>query len=255
MSVRTLVAATALAFVAPVVAFAQSGAEHLRLGDDEYARFRTASALTHYEAAATADPKNYEALYKAARTAMDQSEMTTDKEQRSQLFKKGELYARRAIEANPRDAEGYFHLARSLGRLAQSLGVRDRIKYATAVRENALEALKYDPKHAGALHVMGVWNQEVMRLNGISRMIAKNLLGGKVFSEASWGNAVKYMEQSVAADPDRITHKLDLGKVYADVGQKDKARAMFEAVIAGKQMDAADPQYKKEAEEALRELK
>jgi len=254
MSVRTVVAATALAVLASVASAQQSAADHLRLGDSAYAKFQPAAALAHYEAAVTADPKNYESLYKAARSAMDQSEMISDKEQRSQLFKKGELYARRAVEANPRDAEGYFHLARSLGRLAQSLGVRDRIKYATAVRENALEALKYDPKHAGALHVMGVWNQEVMRLNGISRMIAKNLLGGKVFGEASWDNAVKYMEAAVAADPVRITHKLDLGKVYADVGQKEKARAMFQAVIAGKQTDAADPKYKKEAEEALKKL-
>ncbi len=253
MSVRSVVAATALAVLASV-ASAQSAADHLRLGDEAYNRFQPAAALQHYEAAVTADPKNYEALYKAARSAMDESEMISDKEQRSQLFKKGELYARRAIEANPRDAEGYFHLARSLGRLAQSLGVRDRIKYATAVRENALKALQIDSTHAGALHVMGVWNQEVMRLNGISRMIAKNLLGGQVFSEASWGNAVKYMEKAVAADPERITHKLDLGKVYADLDQKEKARAMFQAVLAGKQHDAADPMYKKEAEQALKEL-
>ena len=49
------------------------------------------------------------------------------------------------------------------------MGTRDQIKYAGEVREQALEALKFNPKHPGALHVMGVWNAEVMRLNGISR--------------------------------------------------------------------------------------
>ena len=253
MSVRTVLAAAALA-VMTSAASAQSAAEHVRAGDDDYSKFRTAGSLAHYEAAAAADPKNYEALYKAARSAMDLSEMTQDKEQKNQLFKKGEIYARRAIEANPNDAEGYFHLARSLGRLAQTLGVRDKIKYATAVRENALHALKIDSTHAGALHVMGVWNQEVMRLNGISRMIAKNLLGGQVFGEASWENAVRYMERAVQSDPARITHKLDLGRVYADVGQKEKARTMFQAVLAGKQTDAQDPIYKREAEQALKDL-
>ena len=36
------------------------------------------------------------------------------------------------------------------------------------------------------LHVMGMWNAEVMRLNTFSRAVAKNVLGGRVFGAASW---------------------------------------------------------------------
>ena len=31
------------------------------------------------------------------------------------------------------------------------------------------EAARLDPNHPGALHVLGVWNAEVMRLSGIER--------------------------------------------------------------------------------------
>ena len=110
------------------------------------------------------------------------------------LYESAEQYARRAVAANPNDAEGHFQLARAIGRNALTMGARDKMKYAGEVRDEALAALKIDPKHAGALHVMGVWNAEVMRLNGFTRMIAKNLLGGKVFGEASWDNAQRYLE-------------------------------------------------------------
>ena len=59
--------------------------------------------------------------------------MPDDKE-RDRLYAVAEQYARRAVEANPNDAEGHFHLARALGRKALSLGKRDQVKYAGDVR-------------------------------------------------------------------------------------------------------------------------
>jgi FimV-like protein len=155
---------------------------------------------------------------------------------------------------NPRDPEAHFHLARALGRRALSVGVRDRVKFGTEVRAEALAALQLDPNHPGALHVMGVWNAEVMRLNGFQRFFAKNVLGGRVFGEASWDKAVSYMERSVAVDPDRIVHHLDLGKIYADLGDKAKARTQLELVVRGRRIDFNDPAYQREAQAALEKL-
>ena len=58
---------------------------------------------------------------------------------------------------------------------------------------------------------MGMWNYNVMRLSGMQRFMAKNFLGGKVFGSASWDEAQRYMEQSVAVEPNRLVHHLDLG--------------------------------------------
>ena len=127
----------------------------------------------------------------------------------------------------PSDAESHFELARAIGRTAQTMGTKDKVKYAGVVHDEAMAALKIDPRHPGALHVMGEWNAEVMRLNGFSRFMAKNILGGKTFGEASWDNAQKYMEQAVAIDSMRITHHLDLAMIYRDRDMKDKAREQF----------------------------
>lgn len=243
------------AILAPRVTFGQTVAEHLAAGDRDYAALKSASALTHYEAAVALDSTSAEALGKASRSTVDLGEQEKDPAKAKALFRRGEQYARRAVAANPRDAENQFHLARALGRTALSVGVKERVRYATEIRGIALEALKYDPNHAGALHVLGMWNAEVMRLNGVERFFAKNVLGGKVFSQASWADAVTYMEKAVAVDPVRLTHKLDLGKVYLDSGARDKARAMFEAVVAGEVTDVNDPAYKAEAAALLKKAK
>ena len=247
------------AFIALMVcaefAVAQNPAQQIATGDSIYAQFKPEDALTHYLAAIGPDSSNYEALWKAARSEVDLAEVEKDEGRRNRYSIAGEILARRAIRAKPQDAEAHFHLARALGRRALSVGVRDRVKYATEVRAEALEALKYDANHPGALHVMGVWNAEVMRLNGISRFLAKNVLGGRVFGEASWDKAVSYMERAVAVDPDRIVHRLDLGKIYADIGDKAKARTQLELVVNGRRVDFNDPAYQREAQGVLAKLK
>ena len=241
----------ALAVGGATAARAQTPQQHLALGDSAHAAMNPAAALQHYEAGLALEPKSYELLWKAARDAVDVGEHADSKDTRTQMYRSAELYARRAVEANAGDAEGHFHLARSLGRAALALGPRDRIKYATDVRAHALEALKIDPKHPGALHVMGMWNAEVMRLSGPTRWIAKNVLGGKVFNSASWREAVRYMEEAVANEPDRIVHHADLAEIYRDTGNAARARAEWETVLRLKATEYNDRFYKQTATRAL----
>ncbi len=234
------------------VAGAQTAADHIALGDKEYVAMNAPAALAHYEEAIKLDPRNYEALWKASRSAVDLGAAERNDEKREAEFKLAERYARTAVEVNPGDAEGHFSLARALGKNALTQSPRSRIKYAKDVRNQALECLKINPKHAGCLHVMGMWNAEVMRLNGFTRAIAKNFLGGQIFNTANWAEARRYMEESVANEPDRIVHHLDLAGVYRDTGEKAKARAEYQTVMRMPNRDYNDRQYKAEADAELR---
>jgi hypothetical protein len=135
------------------------------------------------------------------------------------------------------------------------MGTRDRIKYAGVVHDEALAALAHNPKHDGALHIMGVWNAEIMRLNSVTRLVAKTLLGGAVFGEASWDNAQRYLEQAVAADPNRIVHHLDLAQVYVDRDMKDRARAEYGWILKAPSTDSNDAGYKRQARDGLNKLR
>jgi tetratricopeptide (TPR) repeat protein len=255
MRLVTFILTGLLAGAGARLAHGQSAADHVAAGDRDHAARNAQGALAQYEAALALDSTNSDALIKAAYEAVDLGEFTVSPEQRTSLFRRGEHYARLAVAANPRSAEAHFQLARALGRTALSVGVRDRIKYATEVRDEALAALAIESRHSGALHVMGMWNAEVMRLNTLSRLIAKRFLGGKVFGEASWDNARRYLEQAVAADSARIVHRLDLGEVYADRHETAKAVEQFEWIARAPVVDYNDPNYKKAAERRRGELR
>jgi tetratricopeptide (TPR) repeat protein len=248
------VAALTASALLPGRASAQSAADHVAMGDRAHVAMNAPVALKHYEEAVKADPKNYVALWKVSREAVDVGEFMGDEDDRNRLYTEAESYARRAVEANPGDAQGHFELARALGRKALSVGKREQVKYAGEVRTEAMEALRLDPRNPGALHVMGMWNYNVMKLNGMTRFFAKQFLGGKVFDTANWDDAQRYMEQSVQLEPKRLVHHLDLARVYAARGDSDRARAQYEAAIKGQATEYNDRHYQSEAAEELGKL-
>lgn len=233
---------------------AQTAAEHLALGDRDYAERKAPSARQHFLQALAIEPKNYEALWKASRVETDLAESLANGPARDSAMTNAKRHAEDAIVVKPDDAEGHFSLARALGRKALAVGTMDRIRYAKVVRAEALEALRHDSTHAGALHVLGMWHAEVMRVNGLARAFARTFLGAQVFGLASWDSAQALLERSVRYDAVRIVHHLDLGAIYADRGDKARAREQFTLIERAPIREYNDALYKHQAAERLRKL-
>jgi tetratricopeptide (TPR) repeat protein len=250
-------AAAAAPLMAVTVAFAQTTAQHVAEGDSASTAMNAPAALTHYQAALAVDSNDYAALWQAAREAVSLGEFDTSKVQQKSYYQQGESYARRAVAANPKGADGWFVLARAIGRTSLTLGKKERIHFAKEIRSDALESLKLDSLNAGALHVMGRWNAEIMRLSGFNRFFAENFMGGEIFHAASWDSAVFYMSKAVKLDPQRLVHALDLGEIYMDrkrSGDKALAQEQLLLVVNGAPTEYNDPNYKKQAQALLAKL-
>jgi hypothetical protein len=245
--------AVALTIGASAVA-AQSSAELTTLGDAAYQERRPKDALEHFVRAIAADAANSGALWKASRCEIDLAERTTDRQALDSLLAAGQQHAEAAIRVRPADADGHFSLARALGRRALSVGVRDRIRFSRIIRDEALAALKIDSTHAGALHILGMWNAEIMRVNGLSRMFARSFMGADLFNLASWDEAQRLMEASVQRDPGRIIHRLDLAGIYAERGDRTGARELYLWIASAPLVEPNDDLYKSQAAERLKRL-
>ena len=233
---------------------AQTSSEQLALADAAYQERRAEAALEYLLTAIAADSTNYEALWKASRAEVDLAEVAVRGSVMASLLDAGQRHAEEAIRVRPEDVEGHFALARVLGRRALSVGSKERLRFSKMIRAEALAALKADGNHAGALHVLGMWNAEVMRVNGLARVFARTFLGADVFSLASWDEAQRLLEASVQQDPNRIIHRLDLAGIYADRGNKTRARELYTWIASAPLVDPNDDLYKRQATERVKKL-
>ena len=254
---RALTAVAAALACQVTMLSAQDVAAHLAAADAARCQRAPQQALAQLRGALALDSLNYEANWRAARELTDIGKMMPDNQSaaRDSIYTEADSLAQRAVRVNPDGADGHYMVAVAVGRVALTKGARERVRYAAVIRDEALRATELDPRHDGALHVLGRWNAEIERLPGLTKFFAKTFLGASVFNQASWDNAVRYFDEAIAIAPDNIYHHLDLAEALIDAGRPDDARPHLERIATlPLGCDPQDPDYKRQAVALLQRI-
>jgi tetratricopeptide (TPR) repeat protein len=257
---RILPALALLAGPASTALSAQGGlAAHVAIGDSLFDALKPADALRHYQAALAMDSTNYGANWKAARAVADVAKQILEDDdasetRRDSLYDVGRVYAERAVRADSNDAWGHYALAMVLGRLSLTKGSKERIRFAKIIFDESTRALQLDSLHAGAHHVLGAWHANVKRLSGMQRFFARLLFGGGFLSQGNWPDAEHHLARAVALRPGYIYSRLELARVYADIGRFSAAREQLTTIARLPDSDVLDHEYRREAAELLQEI-
>lgn len=221
-------------------------------GDALHQQFRPREALELFEEALARDPAFYDALWRAARETVALGMLSASDDDARRWYARGESFGRRAVEAGPGRTEGHLWLTIALGRRALREGPRTRVRLAEEIRAGALQILELDPENAGGHHVLGQWNAEVMRMTGITRWAARQLLGGSSFEHASWEAALDHLTRATRKAPETLIHHFELARVHIDLGDEAMARASLREVMDRPALEPVDPMLKQQALEFLR---
>jgi tetratricopeptide (TPR) repeat protein len=250
-----LCTATLVAAQAPVAV------EHdLHAGDSLDAALQPEPALARYRAALALDSTNYEGLWKASRELVNiakqiEGNSNDQKNRRDSLYVAARDLAAVAVQANPNGAQGHTMIAQALGRLSRTRGGKERVKFARIIYDEAMRAIALDSSDDVAWHVVGAWNAEVRRLSGIQRFFAKTLFGAGFMDRANWDDAQRYLERAVALKQSHIYHRLELARVYVDVGKYSAARSQLRIIHDLPIGDVLDHEYKDQATLLLSDIK
>jgi tetratricopeptide (TPR) repeat protein len=252
-----LLAFAAAPLAAQAAADTQTVAADIAAGDAARCARNSAAALAHYRDALALDSLDYEAAWKAARELTDIGKLMPDslKKRRDTVYAEALALAQRAVRVDSLGPDGHYMVAVAAGRVALTKSAHERVKSARVVRDAALRAIALDSLHDGALHVMGRWNAEIMRLPGITKFFARTFLGASIFKEANWANANRYFHDAIRINPENIYHHLDLAEALVDQDSTAAARTQLEEVAhLPLGCDAGDPTYKTQAAALLEKL-
>lgn len=234
---------------------AQSSAQ-VAAGDHAVAALHPAEAAEHYERAIAADSTLGEAWWKAANALLEAAEFEKDRELQLSHFRRAERLAREGARLLPDDAEARFVLGRAIGRAALEMGPRERLRAAAEVRREAEAALRADSNHDGAMHLLGRWHAEVMRLGATTRFMARTLLGGgDAIRGATWREAGRLLERAVSTAPDRLAHRFALAEIYAARGRMAEAHEQLRALESLPATAFNDGEYKRRGAELQARLR
>lgn len=237
---------------------AQTAEDHLKSGDEFYASWQDQKALDEYLKALQLDPKNYEALWKAARGYIDVADLIpgSGKEVESKkfdMYSKAENYARQAIEVNSNDTWGHFFLSAALGKKVLLQGKKEQIDASKIIKAEIDKAIELDPKNDLAYHALGRWHRRMAEIGGAKRALGSLIYGS--IPKGSFEESEKWLKKAIELRPDYINHHLELGRTYVAMGKNDLAVEEFKKCLELPESTSRDKSLKEEAKAELNKLK
>ena len=185
---------------------------------------------------------------------METAVALADEDRMKERLIEAEGLARAAVVDHEDNVGRRFALAAVLGMRADREGGRTKVRAASALHDELEVVLDLDPEHARARYMMGRLHAGVRRMNGITRWLATNLLGGATLKEASWEMAEEHLRFAESTAPEVPDHHLQLARVYEDTDRPELAALELEHVMAMPATSPMELEARAEAWEMLHDL-
>lgn len=227
--------------------------ELITAGDALDQQNRNSEALSLYIKADATKPNDSEILRRISKQYAQLMLDATTSSERTELSRKALDAAKRAVAADPNNAQAHLSLAIVYGRIALNEPPRRKIEMSRLIKLEAETAARLDPKNDYAWHVLGRWNYEIANFNPLLKALAQAIYGK--IPDASNEKAVECFQRAIELQPRRVIHHLELGRTYLALGEKQKARDELNKGLSLPSIDKDDDDNKQRARVTLKQLK
>lgn len=199
-------------------------------------------------------PEDYEALWRAARSAVMLGIAAEGSRAQNAWLDPGIELAERAVALRPDGLDGLYWRGAAVGRRAMNAAPGYAAELAQKVYEDANRILELDGTHAGAHNLLGKLNYEVMSISRVERAIGRLFMGNDILREASWESAELHLMAAVASEPELIRFQFDLAQLHRKRGREEEARKALLEVISLPSVHPTDLEVQAQAREILEDL-
>jgi tetratricopeptide (TPR) repeat protein len=215
-------------------------------------KLNASAALALYLRAEGLAPKNVDILLGIARQYRHLMADATTTPEKLRLGGLALDAAKRAAALAPDNSEAQASVALSYGKLVPLESSKDQVETSRRIKAAAERALQLDSGNDIAWHVLGRWHEGYAELSSVRRTLGE-LLYGKL-PTSTHDEAAKCFRKAIAANPRRLIHYIELGRVYAKMGRDAEARQLIEQGLAMPNVDKEDPAEKQLGRETLKTL-
>jgi tetratricopeptide (TPR) repeat protein len=235
-----------------LLGFADSVDDLLKKGDVLDVKLKAAEALDPYLQAEKLQPKDARILVRIARQYRHLMADASAKNEKLRLGAISLTYAQRAAALAPRDSDAQLSPAISYGKILPLQGTKEQMAASKLIKDAAERAVKLDSKNDLAWHILGRWHRLMADVGSVKRAMASVFY--ESLPEASNDEAIRCFQKAIAINPNRLMHWVELGRVYAQMGQADNARINLQKGLSMPCVDKDDPECKVHARETLANL-
>lgn len=171
------------------------------------------------------------ASWTRVRDMVHEADRISDVDKRIALLRKAYAEARETVRRSPRESNAFLWLANSAGRLAQAVGMNEKLNLAKVVKESAEKAVALDPKNGAAHMTLGAWHFYVADVSWVERNAAKALFGE--LPSATYETAIDHLTKALTHGVENpIEARFLRGRAFAEIEDDAKATADFRTCMA-----------------------
>ena len=211
--------------------------ELIASGDRSFREQRYSEAIGAYTRSIEQDRRNGEGYWRAVRAYIclgDISEGTL----RKQYYRDAYDLSEKALFADSMNSNVQCWYAVAMGYQALEEGSRRKVELCNSIKRSLERAIELDPNNDVAYSIFGTFYRALGNISWFERQLADLLLGG--LPPGGFAEAESMLLKSVEIAPNIIRHRYELGLVYIDLGQKEKASKVFTEALRLPQTIASD---------------
>jgi len=220
-------------------------------GDKEFTRIRYPQAVDLYITALTSSADSAEALWRLARVYVCQADISPD-EQKLELYRQAEAFARRCIEADSMKSEGHTWRAAALGNIAVFEGGKTKVKLCYEIKRELECSIALNDSDDVAYSILGSFYMALGNVSWFERRLAAIFLG--TLPDGGFEEAELALKKAIAIAPAVIRHHYELGLLYMQLDRDREAVEEFHLVESLRAQLASDRRSQSAATDFIAQL-
>lgn len=223
----------------------------LERGDQEFVRINYVRAEAIYDSALASLNDSAEVLWRLARVYVCMADVAP-KENRLELYRRAEAYARRCVRADSMKSQGYTWRAAALGNIAMFEGDKTKIRLCHVIKQDLDRSISLNPDDDIAHSILGSFYKALGNVSWIERQLATVFLGS--LPEGGYDEAERALKKAITLAPGIIRHHFELGKLYMLQDRYWEALEQFQQVVTLPVLLASDERTQRSATRLLQNL-